>query len=204
MYGLFRLCVSYRVDHARIGFPDVRVTSPLVPPVGGGRRGARGRARLYAEILPPAPDNDVTGVLTQKNVFPDWKVENWHVYPDPRARYADLSNPDRPTFPPDDFAAYRLSPNPQQPRKHVGVGRVDGEGYVKYLSAWDCDNRAQATARGDGDERDAERSAARGPGGSPARSQRQTRSAADAHPGAQADGTGHSAAGPDEAAAATG
>jgi len=31
-------------------------------------------------------DNDVTGILTQKNVFPDWQIKNWHVYPDPRAR----------------------------------------------------------------------------------------------------------------------
>lgn len=90
-------------------------------------------------------DDDVTGVLTQKNVFPEWKVENWHAYPDPRARYADLSNPDRPTFPPDDFASYRLSPNPQNPTKKVGVGRVDGDGYLKVMAAWDIDNQVQAS-----------------------------------------------------------
>ena len=40
-------------------------------------------------------DKDVAGVLTQKNVFPDWKIGSWHVYPHPDARYADPSNPDR-------------------------------------------------------------------------------------------------------------
>lgn len=90
-------------------------------------------------------DDDVTGVLTQKNVYPDWQIENWHVYPDPRARFADLSNPDRPTFPPDDSAAYRLSPNPQQPTKKVGVGRVDGDGYIKLLEQWDIENQVKAS-----------------------------------------------------------
>lgn len=89
-------------------------------------------------------DDDVTGVLTQKNVFPDWKIENWHVYPDPRARFADLSNPDRPPYPPDDYAAYRLSPNPQSPKKKWGVGRVDGEGYLTIMQQWDCENRQLA------------------------------------------------------------
>ena len=87
-------------------------------------------------------DNDVTGVITQKNVFPEWKVQNWHAYPDPRARFADPSNPDRPPYPPDDYAARVLSPNPQKPGKHAGTGRFEGDGYMQYLSQWDAENRA--------------------------------------------------------------
>ena len=36
-------------------------------------------------------DKEVEGVLTQKNVYPDWQVKNWNVYPDPRARFASSS-----------------------------------------------------------------------------------------------------------------
>src|SRR6478672_10041975 len=43
-------------------------------------------------------DKDVEGVISQKNLFPDWKVENWHVYPDSRARFADPSCPDYPAY----------------------------------------------------------------------------------------------------------
>jgi len=34
-------------------------------------------------------DRDVEGVISQKNLFPEWKIENWHAYVDPRARFAD-------------------------------------------------------------------------------------------------------------------
>jgi hypothetical protein len=87
-------------------------------------------------------DKDVAGVITEKNVFPDWQVRNWHVYPDPRARFADKCNPDRPPYPPDDYAARLLSPNPQRPTKKSGVGRVDGDGYIALLQQWDAENRA--------------------------------------------------------------
>jgi hypothetical protein len=87
-------------------------------------------------------DNDVTGVITQKNIFPDWQVRNFHVYPDPRARYADPSDPDRPPYPPDDYAARLLSPNPQHPTKLNGTGRYEGVGYLDYLARWDAENRA--------------------------------------------------------------
>src|SRR5213076_2445992 len=94
-------------------------------------------------------DCDVAGVITQKNVFPDWAVKNWHVYPDPRARFADPFNPDRPPYPPDDYAARVLSPNPQHPTKKTGVGRQDGTGYLCLLEQWDAQNRADdATPRG--------------------------------------------------------
>ena len=89
-------------------------------------------------------DKDVAGVITQKNVFPEWEVKNWHVYPDPRARFADPSNPDRPPYPPDDYAARVLSPNPQRPTKKSGAGRFEGHGYLAVLAEWDAANRATA------------------------------------------------------------
>jgi hypothetical protein len=108
---------------------------------------------LVAAILASAPgcsrkhfrqraDKDVEGIITQKNVFPDWEVRNWHVYPDPRARFADPSNPDRPPYPPDDYAARMLSPNPQKPGHRSGTGRYEGDGYMRYLEQWDAENRA--------------------------------------------------------------
>src|SRR5688500_15689738 len=56
--------------------------------------------RFFREMT----DKDVVGTLTQKNQYPDWGIEQFHVYPDPRARFADPSNPDRPPKPPDDPA----------------------------------------------------------------------------------------------------
>ncbi|QJW93632.1 TolC family protein [Frigoriglobus tundricola] len=91
-------------------------------------------------------DKDVEGIISQKNMFSAWEVKNWHVYPDPRSRYADNTNPDRPPYPPDDYAARLLSPNPQKPSKLSGTGRVDGEGYVAFLQQWDTENRTDESA----------------------------------------------------------
>lgn len=92
-------------------------------------------------------DRDVEAVISQKNVVPQWKVENWHVYPDSRARFADPSCPDFPAYPPDDYAAKVLSPNPQRPGKG-GSGRHEGDGWLKQLQEWDVTNRAEDTANG--------------------------------------------------------
>lgn len=85
-------------------------------------------------------DRDVDGLLAEKDVFEKWKIEQYHVYPDPRSRFADPTNPDRPPMPPDDPAAKLLSPNPQRP-KHAGIDRVEGTGYFDLLAAWDAQNR---------------------------------------------------------------
>src|SRR6266481_1332584 len=66
-------------------------------------------------------DEQASEVLAEKDRDPAWKIEQWHVYPDPRARFADPTNPDRPPMPPDDEAAYALSPHPQRPG-HAGIG----------------------------------------------------------------------------------
>src|SRR3984893_5765760 len=87
-------------------------------------------------------DCEVGDVLAEKDVYSQWKIEDSHVYPDPRARFADPTNPDRPPMPPDDPAAFDLSPNPQNPGKS-GVGQVQGGGYLDLLAKWDDENRAQ-------------------------------------------------------------
>lgn len=92
-------------------------------------------------------DRDVEAVISQKNVVPQWQVQNWHVYPDARARYALPGNQDFPAYPPDDYAAKVLSPNPQRPGKG-GSGRYEGDGWLKNLTEWDAANRADDAANG--------------------------------------------------------
>jgi hypothetical protein len=88
-------------------------------------------------------DHEVESVLGEKDVYPAWSIEQFHVYPDPRARFADPTNPDRPPKPPDDPAAQCLSPNPQKPGK-AGVGKWEGTGYLTLLADWDAVNRSAA------------------------------------------------------------
>src|SRR5215471_12125748 len=88
-------------------------------------------------------DMEVDDILTEKDQYSDWQIEQYHVYPDPRARFADETNPDRPPMPPDDPASSELAPNPQKPR-HAGVGLIEGTGYLELLKAWDAENRAEA------------------------------------------------------------
>src|SRR5580704_2151932 len=85
-------------------------------------------------------DEEVSEVLGQKDKYPAWKIENWHVYADPRARFADPSDPDHPPKPPDDPAAYDLAPNPQKPGKR-GIARIEGTGYLELIARWDQENR---------------------------------------------------------------
>jgi hypothetical protein len=87
-------------------------------------------------------DEEVSEVLAQKDKYAAWKIENWHVYPDPRARFADTGDPDHPAKPPDDPAAYAMSPNPQKPGK-AGVARTEGTGYLELIAQWDRENRAR-------------------------------------------------------------
>ncbi|MFL5342106.1 MAG: TolC family protein, partial [Gemmataceae bacterium] len=103
----------------------------LTPLTGCGRAFFRHRA-----------DEEVSEVLAQKDRYPEWAIENWHAYADPRARFADCSDPDHPAKPPDDPAAYFLSPNPQKPGK-AGVARIEGTGYLELIAEWDQENRAR-------------------------------------------------------------
>src|SRR5687768_15877874 len=75
-------------------------------------------------------DKDVESILQEKDRFSDWRIDQFHVEPDPRARFADDGNPDRPPMPPDDPAAHDLSPNPQKPPKKQGIRLMEGEAYL--------------------------------------------------------------------------
>jgi hypothetical protein len=87
-------------------------------------------------------DKEVEGILAEKDHGPLPKIEQWHVYPDPRSRYADPNNPDHPPMPPDDPAAFALSPHPQAPTK-PGVGTIQGTAWLEMVTAWDDANRAE-------------------------------------------------------------
>src|SRR5947209_4318959 len=97
--------------------------------------------RFYRERA----DREVDALLAEKDRFPQWRIEQEHVYPDPRARFGDPTNPDRPPMPPDDPAAELLSPHPQKPGK-AGVALIEGAGYLDLLAAWDRENRLERTA----------------------------------------------------------
>lgn len=87
-------------------------------------------------------DQEAANVLAEKDQYEQWKIEQFHVYPDPRSRFADHTNPDRPPMPPDDPAAYDLAPRSQRPGK-AGVARIEGTGYLDLLAHWDSLNRAE-------------------------------------------------------------
>jgi len=87
-------------------------------------------------------DREVNDILKEKDKYPDWKIEQYHVYCDPRARFANPGdNPDRPQMPPDDEAAWKLSPHSQKPG-HKGTGVIEGTGYLEMIKLWDAQNRA--------------------------------------------------------------
>jgi hypothetical protein len=109
-------------------------------------------------------DKEVEQVLAQKDKYAAWKIENWWVYPDQRARFADPSNPDRPPVPPDDPATRDLSPNPQKV-PHAGVERIEGSGYLDLIAAWDRENRARLAERDAEEKREDE--GTRGEAGGP-------------------------------------
>jgi hypothetical protein len=89
-----------------------------------------------------AADREVNDILAEKDKYGDWKIEQYHVYPDPRARFADPTDPDHPPMPPDDEAAWKLAPHPQYPG-HSGVGTMEGTAYLEMIKTWDEQNRAE-------------------------------------------------------------
>src|SRR5262245_53790134 len=91
-------------------------------------------------------DKEVDSILGSKDRYPEWKIEQFHVYPDPRARFADPTNPDRPPMPPDDRAAFDNAPNAQKPGK-AGIAYIEGSAYLDLLAAWDAENRARLGGR---------------------------------------------------------
>lgn len=107
-----------------------------------------------------AADKEVTEVLKEKDQVPRWGIDQFNgaPYPDPRARFADPSNPDRPPMPPDDPAAATLSPTPQKPGK-AGIAYLEGDGYLALLEAWDAENRAARAAEEEREKKERERQA---------------------------------------------
>ena len=106
----------------------------------GGRAARASSGGCTRNFFRKQADEEVSEVLAQKDKYPDWAIENWHVYPDPRARFADTDNPDFPPKPPDDPASYAMAPNPQKPGK-AGVARSEGTGYLDLIAKWDKENR---------------------------------------------------------------
>ncbi len=101
-------------------------------------------------------DAEVDELLAEKDRFPQWKIDSYYVYPHPLSRFADPTNPDRPPMPPDDPAAWDLSPHPQRPLLK-GYANWQGTGYLELMRRWDAENRAkdeakQAENRGEPDE----------------------------------------------------
>jgi hypothetical protein len=90
-------------------------------------------------------DREVADILAEKDKYPEWKIEQYHVYPDPRARFANPANPNRQPMPPDDEAAWRMSPHPQHP-PHAGIKSFDNSTYLEMIKAWDAQNRAEREA----------------------------------------------------------
>jgi hypothetical protein len=90
-------------------------------------------------------DAQVDEIFGEKDKYAQWRIEQFHVYPDPRSRFADWTNPDRPPRPPDDPAAYKLSPNPQGVPPS-GIKYIEGTGYLDLMRAWDAENRARKEA----------------------------------------------------------
>jgi hypothetical protein len=90
-------------------------------------------------------DKEVNDILQEKDKYQDWKIEQFHVYNDPRARFADPYNPDRYPMPPDDEPTWKLSPHPQQPG-HAGVANTEGTAYLDIIKTWDAQNRAERAA----------------------------------------------------------
>lgn len=92
--------------------------------------------RFYRNLT----DRDVERLIDEKNRIPEAAVENWHVYPDERARFADFENPDRPRRPPDDPATQALTPD-SQPFRRRKDDYNDGTGYLALIAGWDAMNR---------------------------------------------------------------
>ena len=86
-------------------------------------------------------DNEVHQILATKDKYANWKLEQFHLLPDPRARFASAGNQDRPAMPPDDPASMAMAPNPQKPGKY-GIGHMEGSGYIDLLSQYDSENRS--------------------------------------------------------------
>lgn len=91
-------------------------------------------------------DAEVDEILCEKDKYPQWKLNDYYIYPHPLSRFADPTDPDRPPMPPDDPAAWDLSPHPQRPF-FKGYGYWQGTGYLELMRRWDMENRSRQEAQ---------------------------------------------------------
>jgi len=87
-------------------------------------------------------DAEVDSVLAQKDKYAQWKINDFYVWPHPLSRFADPTDWNRPPMPPDDPAAWDLSPHPQRPLCR-GYKYWQGTGYLDLMRKWDAENRAK-------------------------------------------------------------
>jgi hypothetical protein len=130
----FEWYMARQARRVTLGFLSVLGIVVLVGPESGCTR------RFYRKFA----DRQVEEILKEKDRIPNSKIEQMGFYPDPRARFGDSTNPDRPPMPPDDPTTQTMSPNPQRPYWRSGIGLVEGNGYLQVMKAWDAENRAQA------------------------------------------------------------
>ncbi|HZV03603.1 MAG TPA: hypothetical protein VE999_00805 [Gemmataceae bacterium] len=91
-------------------------------------------------------DAEVDEILAEKDKYPQWKINDYYVYPHPLSRFADPTDPDRPPMPPDDPAAWDMAPHPQRPWLK-GYKYWQGTGYIELMRRWDTENRAKQEAQ---------------------------------------------------------
>ena len=133
------LCVNPAALLHSSGVQPIFPSAPFAP----GTLIATGIALLkITQPMPPTVWSSEPGSMAEKDKYPSWKIDQYHVYPDPRSRFADWTNPDRPPAPPDDPAAYDMAPRPQK-TPHSGVAYIEGTGYLDLLACWDKENRAR-------------------------------------------------------------
>lgn len=87
-------------------------------------------------------DSEVDNILYTKDKYAQWKLSDYFVWPHPLSRFADPTDWNRPPMPPDDPAAWDLSPHPQRPIFR-GHAYWQGTGYLDLMAKWDKENRAR-------------------------------------------------------------
>ncbi|HEY7309404.1 MAG TPA: hypothetical protein VH643_08615, partial [Gemmataceae bacterium] len=100
-------------------------------------------------------DAEVDAVICQKDKYEPWKLQDYYVYPHPLSRFADPTDPDRPPMPPDDPAAWDLSPHPQRPLLK-GYKYWQGTGYLELMRKWDEEYRTKREAEEEEERRQEE------------------------------------------------
>lgn len=87
-------------------------------------------------------DAEVDNILATKDKYARWRLRDYYVWPHPLSRFADTTDWNRPPMPPDDPAAWDLSPHPQRPIFR-GHAYWQGTGYLDLMAKWDKENRAR-------------------------------------------------------------